>query len=217
MTGSAIQSFLRFDRSNDALVIETERLILRPMRITDVDDLLEYQSDPEIVKYIPWPPRTREQVIEAAEKTIATGKFDIQDDNDYIVLVWELKDGNLAQPNYSEGGHLLKKMPGKVIGQSNMGMRSKRDSCADIGWVTHPAFQRRGYAFEATRALMQYAFESFSLNRIMADIDTRNPESAAMAEKLGMRREGEFIDSEFFKGDWCSMWLYAILKREFLH
>ena len=36
-----------------------------------------------------------------------------------------------------------------------------------------------------------------------------------LAEKLGMRREGEFIDSEFFKGDWCSMWLYAILTEEF--
>lgn len=179
------------------LVIQTERLILRPMRMTDVDDLLEYQSQPEIVKYIPWPPRTREQVIEAAEKTIATGKFDIQDENDYIVLVWELKNG------------------AQVIGQSNIGLVSKRDSCANVGWVTHPGFQRMGYAFEATKALMQYGFENFPLHRIIADIDTRNPESAAMAEKLGMRREGEFIDSEFFKGDWCSMWLYAILKSEF--
>ncbi len=178
------------------LIIETERLILRPMALTDVDDLLEYQSHPEIVRYIPWPERTREQVIEAAEKTIATGKFDLQEEGDYIVLVWETKSG-------------------QVIGQSNMGLRSKRDSCADIGWVTHKGFQRNGYAFEATYALMKYAFENFPLHRLIADSDTRNPESAAMAEKLGMRREGEFKDSEFFKGDWCSMWLYAILKSEF--
>ena len=207
MTGNAAKSYLTINRSNDGLVIETERLILRPMRITDVDDLLEYQSDPEIVKYIPWPPRTREQVLEAAEKTISTGKFDIQDENDYIVLVWELKN----IPGIKD--HEI----GKVIGQSNSGFRSKRDCCGDIGWVTHPNFQRKGYAFEATRALMQYAFEHLPYQRIIADIDTRNPESAAMAEKLGMRREGEFVDSEFFKGDWCSMWLYAILKREFLH
>ena len=199
-------SYLSVDRSNYELVIETERLILRPMQMSDVDDLLEYQSQPEIVKYIPWPPRTREQVMEAAEKTIATGKFDIHEDHDYIVLVWELKSGPGVESN----------RVGKVIGQSNMGLRSKRDRCADIGWVTHPAFQRKGFAHEATRALMQFAFESFPLNRIIADIDTRNPDSAAMAEKLGMRREGEFIDSEFFKGDWCSMWLYAILKREFI-
>ena len=207
MTGNGTKSYLSFNRSNNELVIETKRLILRPMRMSDVDDLLEYQSNPEIVKYIPWPPRTREQVIEAAEKTIATGKFDIQDENDYIVLVWELKKGPGVQDRDT----------GKVIGQSNSGFRSKRDSCGDIGWVTHPEFQRQGYAFEATRALMHYAFEHLPYQRIIADIDTRNPESAAMAEKLGMRREGEFIDSEFFKGDWCSMWLYAILKREFIH
>ena len=187
------------------LIIETERLILRPMALTDVDDLLEYQSHPEIVRYIPWPERTREQVIEAAEKTIATGKFDLQEEGDYIVLVWELKNGPGVENNEI----------GQVIGQSNMGLRSKRDSCADIGWVTHKGFQRNGYAFEATYALMKYAFENFPLHRLIADIDTRNPESAAMAEKLGMRREGEFKDSEFFKGDWCSMWLYAILKSEF--
>ena len=178
------------------LVIETERLILRPMALTDVDDLLEYQSHPEIVRYIPWPERTREQVIEAATKTIATGKFDLKEDGDYIVLVWELKNG-------------------KVIGQSNMGLRSVRDKCSDIGWVTHQDFQRQGYAFEATHALIKYGFENFPLHRIVADIDTRNPESAAMAEKLGMRREGEFKASEFFKGDWCDMWLYAILESEF--
>jgi aminoglycoside 6'-N-acetyltransferase len=43
----------------------------------------------------------------------------------------------------------------------------------------------------------------------------RVPESAYLAEKLGMRREGSFIEGEFFKGEWCDMWLYAILKGEF--
>jgi RimJ/RimL family protein N-acetyltransferase len=198
-----------------ALLIETERLILRPMALSDVDDLLEYQSHPEIVRYIPWPERTREQVIEAAEKTIATGKFDLKEEGDYIVLVWELKSSRESDFSEPEISSAKPKSSRKVIGQSNMGIRSLRDQCADIGWVTHQDFQRQGYAFEATHALMHYAFNNFELHRIVADIDTRNPESAAMAEKLGMRREGEFKDSEFFKGDWCSMWLYAILKSEF--
>lgn len=180
-----------------SLLIETDRLILRPISLSDVDDLLEYQSHPEIVRYIPWPERSRQQVIEAAEKTISSSKFDLVEDGDFIVLVWELKDD------------------GKVVGQSNMSLKSKNDRCADIGWVTHQDFQRRGLAYEATKALMAHAFSHFSLHRIIADIDTRNPESAAMAEKLGMRREAEYKDSEFFKGDWCSMWLYAILDREF--
>jgi aminoglycoside 6'-N-acetyltransferase len=182
------------------LIIETERLILRPMRMDDVEDLLEYQSQPDIVRYIPWPERTREQVVEAAEKLLATGKLDIKEEGDFLVLVWEIKAGEFK---------------GKVIGQSNLGLESSRDSCADIGWVTHQDFQRQGYAFEATHALMDYAFKNLPIRRLIANIDTRNPESAAMATKLGMRREGEFIDAEMFKGALCSMWLYAILKHEF--
>ena len=178
-------------------MIETERLFLRAMAITDVDDLLEYQSNPEIVRYIPWPPRTREQVLSALENTIETGKFDLKEEHDYIVLVWELKS------------------TGQVIGQSNMALLSKTDKRANIGWVTHQDFQRQGLAFEATRALMKYAFNNFPIHRIIADIDTRVPESASLAEKLGMRLEGTFKDGEFFKGQWCDMWLYAILKSEF--
>jgi aminoglycoside 6'-N-acetyltransferase len=179
------------------LIIETERLILRPLRLSDVDDLYEYQSHPEIVRYIPWPERTREQVIEALEKHAPNSKSELKEDGDYILLAWELKDS------------------GKVIGQSNAGYESSRDQLADIGWVTHQNFQRQGFAFEATKALMAHIFSCSPVHRIIANIDTRNPESAKLAEKLGMRREGEFKDSEFFKGDWCSMWLYAILKEEF--
>ena len=167
------------------------------MANSDVDDLLEYQSNPEIVRYIPWPPRTREQVISALENTIETGKFDLAEENDYLVLVWELKSN------------------GKVIGQSNMALLSATDKRANIGWVTHQGFQLQGYALEATHALMKYAFNNFPIHRIIADIDTRVPESASLAEKLGMRLEGTFKDGEFFKGQWCDMWLYAILKSEF--
>ncbi|MEY4498977.1 MAG: hypothetical protein RJA40_1082, partial [Actinomycetota bacterium] len=121
------------------------------MQMEDVNDLLEYQSNPDIVRYIPWPPRTMEQVKEAAEKTITTAKFDLVEDSDYIVLVWELKSS------------------GKVIGQSNMGLISKENKCSNIGWVTHQDFQRQGYAFEATKALLKFAFQNFDLHRVIAD------------------------------------------------
>ena len=167
------------------------------MLLTDVDDLLEYQSNPEIVRYIPWPPRTLEQVKKAAEAVVNTCTFQLKENKDFIVLVWELK------------------ISGKVIGQSNMMLVSKENKCANIGWVTHQDFQRHGYAFEATKALLKYAFTNTDVHRIIADIDTRVHESAALAEKLGMRREATYLDGEFFKGEWCDMWLYAILKREF--
>lgn len=196
------------------LVIETERLILRPLRMSDVDDLYEYQSDAKIVRYIPWEERSREQVTHFLEKALNTSKNEHRDEGDFIVLAWELKDLS-GDSRYEKTTSLENYRPGKVIGQSNTSLKSTNDQLADIGWVTHPDYHRQGFAHEATRALMKYVFDNFPVHRIIADIDTRNPESAKLAEKLGMRREGEFINSEFFKGDWCSMWLYAILKEEF--
>ena len=176
--------------------LETERLILRPLRLADEDDLLEYQSHPEVVRYIPWPERTRSQVREALEKAEANQAEALAEENDTILLAWQLKT------------------TGKVIGQSNLTLRSKIDQMAEIGYVTHQYFQHQGFAYEATSALMKHVFSSYAIHRIIANIDTRAVHSGALARKLGMRLEGTFIESEFFKGEWVNMWLYAILATE---
>ena len=116
--------------------------------------------------------------------------------NGFIILVWGMDDS------------------GKVLGQSNLRIETTLHKRAEIGLVTHQDVQRQGLAFEASRAMIDYAFENFDLRRIVANIDTRQPKSAKLAEKLGMRLEGTFKDGEFFKGEWCDMWLYAILKGE---
>lgn len=177
------------------ILIETDRLTLRPLRLTDINDLFEYQSNMEIVRYIPWPVRTMEQVESAVMKVLSDCTNHLQDEGDSLVLGWDYH--------------------GKIIGQSNMTLISSPDKCADIGWVTHQDFHRSGFAFEATKALMTYAFKNFDINRIVANIDTRAVGSSLLAEKLGMRREGEFRKAKYFKGEWTDMWLYAILKNEF--
>ncbi len=176
--------------------IETARLTLRPLCESDEDDLFEYQSNPEVVRYIPWPERTLIEVKAALSTALANGKDALKDEKDFIVLAWEMKG------------------TGKVVGQSTISLESALHKQAEIGWVTHQDFQRQGLAYEASKALIAYAFKNFDLHRIVANIDTRGSASASLAEKLGMRLEGTFKDGEFFKGSWCDMWLYAILKVE---
>lgn len=178
-------------------MIETSRLILRPMRVDDASDLLEYQSNPDIVRYIPWPEGNAETVKKHIERTLAESKELPLDEGDYLVLVWELKDS------------------GKVIGQSNISMQSKEHLRGEVGWVTHQDYQRQGFAFEASKAMLKFGFEVMGLHRIVAEMDTRVPASAAVAQKLGMRKEAELKEVEYFKGEWCDMWIYAILKSEF--
>lgn len=180
------------------MIIETERLVLRPMLASDAPDLLEYQSNPDIVRYIPWPEGTAETVQKHIDRTLKESTDTPKEDGEYLVLVWALKS------------------TGKVIGQSNLNMLSKEHNCAEIGWVTHQDFQRQGYAHEASHVVLNYSFATLGFHRTIASMDTRVTASAAVAKSLGMRLEAEMREAEFFKGAWCDMWTYAILKSEFL-
>lgn len=177
-------------------VLTTERLILRPLQRADADDLFAYQSDAATVQYIPWPERTHAEVVAALDKYAPSAAELPAQVGDFALLGWELRSS------------------GQVIGQSNLQYESADNRQASIGWVTHPAFIRQGYALEATSALIGWAFAELNLHRLTATIDTRNTASAFFAERLGMRREAEHVEDEWFKGEWTSTWVYAMLARE---
>ena len=175
-------------------MIETTRLILRPFRLSDHADMLEYQSNPEVVKYIPWPARTPEQVQEALEKGLTLTKLENQ--GDWVLLSIELKESK------------------KVIGQLNISIVSEKNKHAEFGYVINPAYSGNGYINEASKAFLTWAFKNHNLHRISAVMDQRNPKSRAVAEKLGLRLEATHLEDDFFKGEWTSTWIFAILKRE---
>lgn len=164
------------------------------MVLSDVNDLYEYQSDPETVKYIPWPARTNEQVKEAVEKVLKDIKFD--NAGDYLNYVWEVKE------------------TGKVIGQGNLNYISKEHKRAEVGWVINSKMQGQGYATEATRALINSAFVDHDFHRVIAYIDIRNAESIKLAQRLNLRLEATYQKDEWFKAEWTSAHLFAVLKDE---
>ena len=175
-------------------MIETSRLILRPFELSDHADMYEYQSNPEVVKYIPWPVRTPEQVQEALEKGMKDTKLEKQGDRVLLSIV--LKETK------------------KVIGQLNISIVSEKNKHAEFGYVINPKFSGKGYVTEACKALLTWAFNNHDLHRITAVMDQRNPKSKAVCERLGLRLEATHVEDDFFKGEWTSTWIYAILKRE---
>lgn len=175
-------------------LFESPRIIARPFELHDESDLIEYQSNESVVRYIPWPKRSREQVHEALIKSMEATNF--TENEDHLDFVWQLKE------------------TGKVIGQSNIGLVAKEHNHAEIGWVMNPAYSGQGYATEITDALITFAFATFDLHRISAYIDQRNAASIRVAERLGMRLEAHYKEDELFKGEWVSGNLYAVLKSE---
>jgi RimJ/RimL family protein N-acetyltransferase len=76
--------------------------------------------------------------------------------------------------------------------------------------------QGKGYASEAVRLLLHYAFDTLGKHRMVAITDAKNAPSIALLERLGMRREGHFIQNVWFKGAWGDECLYAMLRDEWL-
>jgi RimJ/RimL family protein N-acetyltransferase len=103
---------------------------------------------------------------------------------------------------------------GTLVGDLALCVRESEPREAEVGFSLAPAQQGRGYAREALRALLDHAFTTLDLHRVVAITDALNQPAARLLEAVGMRREGHFHENVFFKGSWGSEFSFAVLERE---
>jgi RimJ/RimL family protein N-acetyltransferase len=176
------------------LPIRTERLVLRPFVLADLEPLLAIQSDPVAVRYVPYPPRDRPTVAAVLERKMANTA--LRDEGDLIELAVTLGRG------------------GPMIGDVLLALRSVEHETLEVGYIFAPASGGHGYATEAVRALVGLAFSLLEARRIIARVDSRNAASSALLTKLGFRLEANLVENEWFKGELTSEFDYALLARE---
>lgn len=167
---------------------------MRPLTPADADDLCEYQSNPDVIRFIPWPVRDKTMVVEAIEKLLAFIASD--------------------KPGLNQTFGMELKSTGTVIGQVNYMFKDGHDFQREIGYVVNPAFGGQGYIHEALVAMISHIFEMGDVERVYAKIDARNIASEKVAKRLGMRKEAHHIRDDFFKGEWTDSMIYAMLKSE---
>src|SRR3984957_18467921 len=100
---------------------------------------------------------------------------------------------------------------GELVADISLWLLSEGHEHGGLGFVAHPAHQRKGYATEASRRMLEFAFTTMRLHRVIGRLEARNIASARVMEKLGMRREAHFIENEWVKGEWQSEFVYALL------
>lgn len=167
--------------------IETIRILIRNFKTDDWQDALEYCSDPVVMKYIPMGVLNEKQVKEFVSEKPS------EETECYAI---ELKSSK------------------KVIGQIIYHPWFMKYTY-EIGWVIHPAYQKQGYATEATKAIFSYGFLEQKLHRIIATCQPENISSWKVAEKTGMRQEGFFRKSIYKDEDtWWDEYFYAILDTD---
>jgi RimJ/RimL family protein N-acetyltransferase len=170
--------------------------MLRPLDPeTDVDPMHAYRSRPDACRYVPFEPSSRQQIQERLGKPENLTST-LQAEGDTISLAVVLRTS------------------GEMIGDLVLFWRSAEHRTAEIGYILHPDHHGTGYATEACQALLALAFDHLGMHRVTVQIDTRNTASAAVARRIGMRQEGQFLEGARSKGEWISLDLFALLETE---
>lgn len=190
------------DTYDDAPIV-TERMVLRPLRESDAADIWEYQRLDDVLRYIPWPRRTREEGYEHTAKRAAMRTLAVVEDAVMFACVLT------GEPSLSGEGD-------RVIGDVMLRLSNIESAGLEIGWGFHPGFHGRGLASEAASAVLAVAFDAVNAHRVHANLDARNTASAALCRRIGMRHEATFLADDFFKGEWTDTEVYGILRREWV-
>lgn len=175
---------------------ETERLILRKAKESDVEALLPSWADPDMTRYMGRKDDPRAFLAQLVA--------DMQDKKP--------GDGDPGGPWYQF--IVERKADGVVVGDLGAGFGVPGDHQVEIGYRILPAHQRRGYAKEAVTALIDYLVDEHLVHRIVGLAASLNAPSIALLRALGFRLEGRFRESFLCDGQWIDDDYYAILGRE---
>ncbi len=173
--------------------LQTERLILRRVRMEDAEAIHAYRSLPEQLRWQPEERHTVEEIRKFLEPHIAAV---LGTPDSWLALAITIRD------------------TGQVIGDIGIHFPEKKHYEVELGIAMHPAYHGKGYATEAMRALMGYAFDTLGKHRVYASVDPSNAASIALVERLGFRREGHFLLSVRWKGGWADDLVYGMLESE---
>lgn len=175
-----------------APTLATARLRLRPFADTDAGDLYALQSNATVLRYWDSPPWT---------DPARTWRFlevcrQMEEEGTGVRLVLERADD------------------GVFLGWITLNRWNPDFRSASLGYCLAEAAWGHGYATEAARALLDWAFGALDLNRVQAEVDTRNPASARVLEKLGFVLEGTLREDCVVGGVVSDSWVHGLLRRE---
>jgi len=175
------------------MYFETSRLRVRSFTSGDVAAFAAYRADPDVARYQSW-----------SDFTLA----------DAQTFVESLQGEEPGVPGEWFQLALEARSAGTLVGDLALHINADEPREAEVGFTLAPAHQGQGYATEALTGLLDWAFPTFRLHRVIAVTDALNTSAAALLERVGMRREAHFVENVFFKGAWGSEFAFAVLERE---
>lgn len=175
-------------------ILESDRLIFRAIKETDVHEIFALRSNPELMQYIPRPLLTNLEEAKAHMKIIQ----DKIDTNEGI--------------NWA----MTEKGNDKLISLIGFYRIQNEHYRSEIGYMLLPEYQNKGYITEAIQTLLNFGFTEMGLHAVEAIIDPRNLASEKVLLKNGFIKEAHFVENFCFEGKFIDSAHYSILKRNYL-
>lgn len=148
--------------------MKTERLLLRPLSIADLETVHEFDSDDENTRFmLNMPNRTIQETAEYLTRAESEWKKDSPTFYKFAVL-----------------------RNGSLIGAACVYLDDKREVC-ELGWVLNKKYWGNGYGLEAAFAVKDFALNVLSVKKIIAHCDHRNAASYRLMEKIGLKLESD--------------------------
>lgn len=170
--------------------LQTARLLLRQMTLSDAPNVQQLRSNEEVMRYIN---RPLTKTLEEAETWIRIVTDALENNNG---ITWCI---------------CLNEAPTVHVGSIGLWRLEKENYRAEIGYMLEPALQGKGFMYEAITVVLEYGFKVMKLHSIEAHIDPRNAASAALLRKGGFIQEGYFKENCFYNGTFTDTAVYTIL------
>jgi ribosomal-protein-alanine N-acetyltransferase len=175
------------------LILRTERLVLREFTADDWPATLAYENDPRYLRFY-----ERDGVTERQCQALI-----------YQFILWQGE-----QPRARAQLAITLAATGELIGNVGLRRETAQEPLADMGFELSPDHWGRGYATEAARAMVDWGFGEWGLDRVHAHCVSENAASARVLERVGMRLEARLRDHQRFKGRFWGLSLYGLLRAE---
>jgi [ribosomal protein S5]-alanine N-acetyltransferase len=184
-------------------VIETERLILRPVEEGDFKAMFEYARDPDVAKFTTWEAHKNIEDSKTHVRFILKRYKGNKPSNWAVILKPENKD---SRPETRDS---------RLIGTCGFVSEFKANNRAEIGFAIRKDCWNKGYVTEALKKTLEFGFKTIGYNRIEAICDVENIASARVLEKCGMKFEGILRQYIMKRGEFRDVRSYAILAEDY--
>ncbi|XP_050892626.1 uncharacterized protein LOC127098159 [Lathyrus oleraceus] len=185
-----ITSFSKSDAKEECVEVDLTQITLRPIVLSDLEDLMLWTSDEKVAKYCTWEPYTNKEYGINFIQNIASKSL------------WFRA---ICLRDHAIGCIDLRSSSGRCM-----------DRSAELGYALSSKYWSKGIATLVVKQVIEVAFKEFSyLERLESRVDVENVASQRVLEKAGFQREGILRKYLFIKGKSRDMVMFSVLSNDF--